>query len=235
MLIASCGLTDAAFGRFPCCRSNFFPAGVDALILLGILRDLIVDRRIHKVYLYAFPLFIVFQIFCMQHLSPRLALVAAHSHRPGALKVNHQQIRRQPTGAPGSHQRTWDENDGRSPTTALAACKPTYPPRHRPRRLEDSTINKSDGNRRVPRFAKAYLGRNDGRSPTTALLHANLPIRLALASPHSHRPRALGKSTINKSDGNRRVPQVRQSVPGTKTMGEAQRPLSLNDHKPMRP
>jgi hypothetical protein len=49
------------------------PSGVDALILLGILRDLIVDRRIHKVYFYAFPLLILFQIFCMQtylHASP---------------------------------------------------------------------------------------------------------------------------------------------------------------------
>jgi hypothetical protein len=66
MLIASCGLTDAAFGRFPALPLAFSPAGVDALILLGILRDLIVDRRIHKVYLYAFPLLILFQIFCMQ-------------------------------------------------------------------------------------------------------------------------------------------------------------------------
>ena len=65
MLIASCALTDAAFGPFPALPVNFFPAGVDALILLGILRDLIVDRRIHKVYLYAFPLFILLQIFCM--------------------------------------------------------------------------------------------------------------------------------------------------------------------------
>jgi hypothetical protein len=51
----------------------FSPGGVDALILLGILRDLIVDRRIYKVYLYAFPLLILFQIFCMQtylHASP---------------------------------------------------------------------------------------------------------------------------------------------------------------------
>jgi hypothetical protein len=66
MLIASCGLTDAAFGRFPQLPLAFSPAGVDALVLLGILRDLIVDRRIHKVYLYAFPLLILLQIFCMQ-------------------------------------------------------------------------------------------------------------------------------------------------------------------------
>jgi hypothetical protein len=73
MLIASCGLTDAAFGRFPLLPLAFSPGGVDALILLGILRDLIVDRRIHKVYLYAFPLLLLFQIFCMQtylHTSP---------------------------------------------------------------------------------------------------------------------------------------------------------------------
>jgi hypothetical protein len=66
MLIASCGLTDAAFGRFPLLPLAFSPAGVDALVFLGILRDLIVDRRIHKVYLYAFPLLIVVQIFCVQ-------------------------------------------------------------------------------------------------------------------------------------------------------------------------
>jgi hypothetical protein len=73
MLIASCGLTDAAFARFPFVSLAFSPVGVDALILLGILRDLIVDRRIHKVYLYAFPLLLLFQIFCMQtyfHSSP---------------------------------------------------------------------------------------------------------------------------------------------------------------------
>jgi hypothetical protein len=49
------------------------PAGVDALIFLGIMRDLIVDRRVHKVYLYAFPLLLVVQVFCVQtylHASP---------------------------------------------------------------------------------------------------------------------------------------------------------------------
>jgi hypothetical protein len=73
MLVASCGLTDAAFGRFPHLPLAFSPAGVDALVVLGMVRDLIVDRRVHKVYLYAFPLLIVAQIFCMQtylHASP---------------------------------------------------------------------------------------------------------------------------------------------------------------------
>jgi hypothetical protein len=58
MLIATCILTAAAFGRFP----NHFPPpvdfyyGVDALIFLGVLRDLFVNRRIHKIYLYALPI-----------------------------------------------------------------------------------------------------------------------------------------------------------------------------------
>jgi hypothetical protein len=73
MLIASSGLTDAAWARFPQVSLAWSPAGVDLLVLLGILRDLIVDRRVHKVYLYAFPLLIVLQIFCVQtylHASP---------------------------------------------------------------------------------------------------------------------------------------------------------------------
>jgi hypothetical protein len=73
MLIASSGLTDAAWARFPLIPLAYSPAGVDVLLLLGILRDLIVDRRVHKVYLYAFPLLIVLQVFCMQtylHASP---------------------------------------------------------------------------------------------------------------------------------------------------------------------
>ena len=66
MLIASSGLTDAAWARFPLIPLAYSPAGVDLLVFLGIVRDLIVDRRIHKVYLYAFPLLIVVQIFCVQ-------------------------------------------------------------------------------------------------------------------------------------------------------------------------
>ena len=73
MLIASSGLTDAAWARFPQIPLAYAPAGVDVLVLLGIVRDLIVDRRVHKVYLYAFPLLIILQVFCMQtylHASP---------------------------------------------------------------------------------------------------------------------------------------------------------------------
>jgi hypothetical protein len=73
MLIASCALADAAFGRFPDLPLIFSPAGVDALICLGVVRDLIVDRRVHKVYLYALPILIVSQIAAMEtflHASP---------------------------------------------------------------------------------------------------------------------------------------------------------------------
>ena len=62
MLIATCALTEAAFGRIPSLPAVFAPAGVDALILLGVVRDIIVERRIHKVYLYVLPAMIFLQI-----------------------------------------------------------------------------------------------------------------------------------------------------------------------------
>jgi hypothetical protein len=73
MLIASCALLDAAFGRFPELPLVYSPAGVDALICLGVIRDLIVERRVHKVYLYALPIMIVCQIAATEtfvHASP---------------------------------------------------------------------------------------------------------------------------------------------------------------------
>jgi Na+-transporting NADH:ubiquinone oxidoreductase subunit NqrE len=64
IFIATCGLLAAAFGRFPYLAShNLFYGGVDALILLGVVRDLIVNRRIHKVYLIALPVLIACQVF----------------------------------------------------------------------------------------------------------------------------------------------------------------------------
>lgn len=63
ILLATCELTSAAFGRFPLNYPgplNFY-YGVDTLILLGVVRDLIVNRRIHKVYLYALPVLIACQ------------------------------------------------------------------------------------------------------------------------------------------------------------------------------
>jgi hypothetical protein len=65
IFVASCALTAAAFGRFPhsLVSENMFYGGVDVLILLGVVRDLIVTKRIHAVYLYALPAFILGQIF----------------------------------------------------------------------------------------------------------------------------------------------------------------------------
>ena len=62
IFIATCGLMDAALGRFDYLFNNnlFYPC-LDLLIILGVARDLLVDRRVHKVYLYAAPLLIIGQ------------------------------------------------------------------------------------------------------------------------------------------------------------------------------
>jgi hypothetical protein len=64
ILIASCTLTAAAFGRFPHMGPFFYPA-VDVLILLGAARDWIVNRRIHQAYWYAVPAIVLGQAFTM--------------------------------------------------------------------------------------------------------------------------------------------------------------------------
>ena len=61
MLIDSCVLTGAAFGRMPMIHGMSFYAGIDGLILLGSLHDLVVRRRIHTVYWIALPLLIAAQ------------------------------------------------------------------------------------------------------------------------------------------------------------------------------
>jgi len=63
ILIATCSLTAAAFGRFPriLMPEHWFYTGVDLLIFLGIVRDLVVMKRVHPVYLYALPLLVVGQ------------------------------------------------------------------------------------------------------------------------------------------------------------------------------
>jgi hypothetical protein len=74
ILLGTCALTAAGFGRFPdYFHPVLFYAGVDLLILLGVVRDLIVNRRIHPVYLYGLPAFILCQIVVMYtiiHNSP---------------------------------------------------------------------------------------------------------------------------------------------------------------------
>jgi hypothetical protein len=57
MLMASCGLTAAAFARFPAwlLPDHAFYLGVDGLILAAAARDWIVQRRVHAVYVYGLP------------------------------------------------------------------------------------------------------------------------------------------------------------------------------------
>jgi hypothetical protein len=63
-LMATCSLTAAAFGRFPnaLMPHHWFYAGVDCLILLGVVRDLFVTKRVHPVYLYTLPLLALGQV-----------------------------------------------------------------------------------------------------------------------------------------------------------------------------
>ena len=62
IFIATCGLLDAAFGRFDhVFDDNLFYPCLDLVMVLGVARDLMVDRRVHKVYRYALPLLMVGQ------------------------------------------------------------------------------------------------------------------------------------------------------------------------------
>ena len=62
MFIATVSLMDAPVGRFAFLFDHsLFYLCLDLLILLGVARDLIVDRRVHKVYVYALPALIVGQ------------------------------------------------------------------------------------------------------------------------------------------------------------------------------
>jgi hypothetical protein len=62
IFIATCSLMDPPIGRFDYLFDhNLFYPCLDLLMVLGVARDLLVDRRVHKVYLYALPLLIVGQ------------------------------------------------------------------------------------------------------------------------------------------------------------------------------
>lgn len=82
ILIACCALTGAGFGRFPSSLvpENWFYAGVDILILLGVARDLIVTKRVHLVYFYGLPLLMLGQI---------ATIYAYVKSLPGWLKIAH--------------------------------------------------------------------------------------------------------------------------------------------------
>jgi len=64
LLIGTAMLTNAAFARFPgtYLPGHFFYAGTDLLIAIGIAHDLWSEQRIHIVYRYALPLFLVAEI-----------------------------------------------------------------------------------------------------------------------------------------------------------------------------
>jgi hypothetical protein len=66
LFIATAGLLSAAFGRLPhLFDMNLFIVCIDSVMALGMVRDLIVDRRIHKVYLVAMPCLIALQCFAI--------------------------------------------------------------------------------------------------------------------------------------------------------------------------
>jgi hypothetical protein len=62
IFVATCELMDAAIGRFDFWfNHSIFYAGLDLLIVAGMARDLIVDGKINKVYLYVLPPMIALQ------------------------------------------------------------------------------------------------------------------------------------------------------------------------------
>jgi FtsH-binding integral membrane protein len=64
IFIATCGLLAAAFGRMPFVSAHLlFYWSLDSVILLGVVRDLLVNRRVHKIYLITLPVLILCQNF----------------------------------------------------------------------------------------------------------------------------------------------------------------------------
>jgi hypothetical protein len=63
MLVATAALTAAAWGRMPALdHAEWFYVGVDGLVAMGALRDLIVTGRVHVVYRFALPMLITGQL-----------------------------------------------------------------------------------------------------------------------------------------------------------------------------
>ena len=66
ILCACASLSAAGWGRYPLPHYVFY-LGVDLFIVMGILRDLIVSGRVHKVYAWALPAFLIGQallVYC---------------------------------------------------------------------------------------------------------------------------------------------------------------------------
>jgi hypothetical protein len=66
VFVASCQLMDAALGRFDYVfNHNLFYPSLDLLIVLGMVRDWMVEGRVHRVYFYALLPMIVMQSLAM--------------------------------------------------------------------------------------------------------------------------------------------------------------------------
>jgi hypothetical protein len=82
MLIATCALTGAAFGRMAMMHAPlYFYGGIDVLILLGVLRDLAVSRRVDNVYLIVIPLLVVGQTAAAHVFLHRSAFWISIAHK----------------------------------------------------------------------------------------------------------------------------------------------------------
>lgn len=66
ILLATCVLMSAPIARFPHVGIVRAYYGVDMLILLGIIRNLIMNRKVHVVYRYALPALMVWQIILVE-------------------------------------------------------------------------------------------------------------------------------------------------------------------------
>lgn len=86
MLMASCGLTVAAFARFPIwlMPDNAWYLGVDVLILAAVVNDLVTERRVHPVYIFGLPALMMGQATTMW---------VSLSHASGWLAIAHVLLR----------------------------------------------------------------------------------------------------------------------------------------------
>jgi len=82
MLVATCGLTGAAFARIMPATApiEWVYVGADSFILLGMVRDLLVMRRIHPVYRFALPAIVLGQTMALYLFlsQPRVWLTITH-------------------------------------------------------------------------------------------------------------------------------------------------------------
>lgn len=83
MLMATCGLTVAAFARFPSwlMPGNAWYVAVDALIVIAVARDWYVDRRVHPVFRYGLPALMLGQATAMWIYLSRASAWVEIAHR----------------------------------------------------------------------------------------------------------------------------------------------------------